>query len=202
MFLSSYDRKNKQADTFTDKQRLPSLKRTIEKYKYPSVNAVLSPFIPYRYNHSNDKIYLDLDLSQYEEFGHLILFKNVSLEETTSLEFLMDVDKCEEDRLKIISLDLSDVSDQIDARIAGIRVIYDVKLLVGTIAFIINVVCAGLSIRAMLARTRTSSSCSTVVKYIPKEKLESGECIIHVTEGFENSAWASGEDTQQYSRMQ
>ena len=88
-------------------------------------------------------------------------------------------------------------------RIAGIRVIYGVKLLVGIIAFIINVVCAGLSIRAMLATTSTSiSSCSTVVTYIPKEKLESGECIIHVTEGSEESTWASGEDTKQYSRMQ
>ena len=87
-------------------------------------------------------------------------------------------------------------------RIAGIRVIYGVKLLVGIIAFIINVVCAGLSIRAMLTTTSTSSSCSTVVTYIPKEKLESGECIIHVTEGSEESTWASGEDTKQYSRMQ
>ena len=41
--------------------------------------------------------------------------KNVSLEETTSLDFLMDVDNCEEDCLKIISLDLSEVTDQINA---------------------------------------------------------------------------------------
>ena len=87
-------------------------------------------------------------------------------------------------------------------RIAGIRVIYGVKLLVGIIALIINVVCAGLSIRAMLTTTSTSSSCSTVVTYLPKEKLESEECIIHVTEGSEESTWASGEDTKQYSRMQ
>ena len=87
-------------------------------------------------------------------------------------------------------------------RIAGIRVIYGVKLLVGIIAFIINVVCAGLPTNAMLATTKTSSSGSTVVTYILKEKLESGECIIHVTEGSEESTWASGEDTKQYSRMQ
>ena len=87
-------------------------------------------------------------------------------------------------------------------RIAGIRVIYGVKLLVGIIAFIINVVCAGLPTNAMLATTKTSSSGSTVVTYILKEKLESGECIIHVTEGSEESTWGSGEDTKQYSRMQ
>ena len=44
----------------------------------------------------------------------------------------------------------------------------------------INNLCAGLSIRAMLATIRTSSS-SSVVTHIRKEKLESGECIIHVT---------------------
>ena len=41
--------------------------------------------------------------------------KNVSLEGTISLDFLMDVEKCEEDRLKIFSLDLSEVTDQINA---------------------------------------------------------------------------------------
>ena len=71
-------------------------------------------------------------------------------------------------------------------RIAGIRVIYGVKLLVGIIALIINVACAGLSIKAILATTSTFSSCSTVVTYIHKEKLESGECIVHVTKVLRN----------------
>ena len=112
--------------------------RTIEKYKYSNIhmNAVSSPFIPYSYNYSLDTIFFDLN---YKDVAYnMVWVKNVSLEETTSLEFLMDVDKCEEDRLKIISLDLSEVTDQIEARIAGIRVIYHVKLMVGIFAFIIN----------------------------------------------------------------
>ena len=114
-------------------------KRTTEKLKYPNVpfyRAISSPFIPYSYNNSLVKYVLDLN---FNGLGYMVQVNNVSLEETTSLEFLLDVDKCEEDRLKIISLDLSEVTDQIHARIAGIRVIYDVKLLVGIIAFIINV---------------------------------------------------------------
>ena len=77
---------------------------------------VASPFISYYYNSSSDKYVLNQNFNgSIYAFGYMVPDKNVSLEETISLDFLMDVEKCKEDRLKIFSLDLSEVTDQINA---------------------------------------------------------------------------------------
>ena len=76
--------------------------------------AVASPFISYYYNSSSDKYVLNQNFNG-SIYAFCDMVKNVSLEGTISLDFLMDVEKCEEDRLKIFSLDLSEVTDQINA---------------------------------------------------------------------------------------
>ena len=71
--------------------------RTIEKYKYSNTDAhlyhaVLSPFITYDYKHlSKYVLNLNFNGSIYSS-GHMVPVKNVSLKETTSIDFLMDVD--------------------------------------------------------------------------------------------------------------